>query len=128
MPTVSTPLTPGQRALLESMLLTRQRELDQRLAAHQGGLSRAEHAHELLQADSDDIAHREADREIDLALNDRELSALGEVSAALRRLHEGRYGDCGDCGESIAFDRLKAEPWALRCIDCEARKERAAGA
>jgi DnaK suppressor protein len=123
---VSTHLTTGQRALLESELRSRQRDLDRQLADHQGGLSRAEHARELLNEDSDDISHREADREMDMTLNDRELAELGAVSAALRRLAEGRYGACVDCGESIAFDRLKAEPWALRCIACESRRESSA--
>ncbi|MFO1273364.1 MAG: TraR/DksA C4-type zinc finger protein [Rubrivivax sp.] len=123
---VSTHLTTGQRALLESELRSRQRELDRQLSDHQGGLSRAEHARELLNQDSDDISHREADREMDMALNDREVAELGAVSAALRRLAEGRYGMCADCDEAIAFDRLKAEPWALRCLACESRRERGA--
>ena len=120
---MSTHLTAGQRALLEAELVGRQRDLDRQLAEHQGGLSRAEHARELLNQDSDDISHREADRELDMALNDRELAELGAVSAALRRLKEGGYGVCADCGEDIAFDRLKVEPWALRCIACESRRE-----
>ena len=123
---MSTHLTAGQRALLEAELVGRQRDLDRQLAEHQGGLSRAEHARELLNQDSDDISHREADRELDMALNDRELAELGAVSAALRRLKEGGYGLCPDCGEGIAFDRLKVEPWALRCIACESRRERSA--
>ena len=122
---MSTHLTAGQRALLEAALTTRQRDLDHRLAEHQGGLSRAEHAREVLNQDSDDISHREADREMDMALNDRELGELGEVSAALRRLQDGSYGLCADCGEAIAFDRLKVEPWALRCIGCETQREKA---
>lgn len=120
---MSTHLTTGQRALLEAELSSRQRDLDRQLAERQGGLSRAEHARELLNQDSDDISHREADRELDMALNDRELAELGAVSAALRRLKEGGYGVCADCGEDIAFDRLKVEPWALRCIACESRRE-----
>ena len=123
---MSTHLTAGQRALLEAELLRRQGELDRQLAEHQGGLSRAEHAREFLAQDSDDISHREAEREIDMALGDREIAELGAVSAALRRLKEGRYGECADCGEAIAFDRLKVEPWALRCVACESRRERAA--
>jgi DnaK suppressor protein len=123
---LSTHLTVGQRALLEAELLRRQGELDRQLAEHQGGLSRAEHARELLAQDSDDISHREADREMDMALGDREIAELGAVSAALLRLKEGRYGECSDCGEAIAFDRLKVEPWALRCVGCEGRRERAA--
>jgi DnaK suppressor protein len=119
-------LTIGQRALLEAELIRRQHELDRQVADHQGGLSRAEHARELLAQDSDDVSHREADREMDMALGDREIAELGAVSAALLRLKEGCYGDCADCGEAIAFDRLKVEPWALRCVACESRRERAA--
>jgi DnaK suppressor protein len=121
---VTSHLPAGQRALLEAALTTRQHELDRRLAEHQGGLSRAEHAREVLYQDSDDISHREADREMDMALNDRELGELGAVSAALRRLQDGSYGQCADCGEGIAFDRLKVEPWALRCIACETAFEK----
>jgi DnaK suppressor protein len=124
--TVTSHLTAGQRALLEAELIRRQGELDRQLSEHQGGLSRAEHARELLSQDSDDISHREADREMDMALGDREMAELGAVSAALRRLREDRYGSCSDCGEAIAFDRLKVEPWALRCVACEGRRERAA--
>lgn len=123
---MSSPLTAGQRALLQAELLRRQHELDRRLAEHQGGLSRAEHARELLSQDSDDVSQREAEREMDMELSDRDIAELGAVSAALRRLQEDRYGACGDCGEAIAFDRLKVEPWALRCIACEGRRERAA--
>jgi RNA polymerase-binding protein DksA len=119
-------LTAGQRALLEAELIHRQSELDRQLADHQGGLSRVEHAREVLSQDSDDVSHREADREMDMALGDREIAELGAVSAALRRLKEDRYGICSDCGEAIAFDRLKVEPWALRCVACEGRRELAA--
>ena len=123
---MTTHLTAGQRALLQAELIRRQTELDRQLADHQGGLSRVEHARELLSQDSDDVSHREADREMDMALGDREIAELGAVSAALRRLQEDRYGMCSDCGEAIAFDRLKVEPWALRCVACEGRRERAA--
>jgi DnaK suppressor protein len=108
---------------LETALVSRQRELDRQLVEHRGGLSRAEHAREILAQDSDDISHREAERELDMVLTDREVGELGAVSAALLRLQEGRYGDCHDCGEAIAFDRLMVEPWALRCVACESRHE-----
>jgi DnaK suppressor protein len=123
---VTLQLTAGQRALLQAELERRQHELDRQLADHQGGLSRVEHAREVLSQDSDDVSHREADREMDMALGDREIGELGAVSAALRRLQEGRYGLCADCGQAIAFDRLKVEPWALRCVACEGRRERTA--
>jgi DnaK suppressor protein len=123
---MSRHLTAGQHALLEAALVQRQHQLDGQLEAHQQGLSRAEHAREWLQAEGHDAPEREADRTLDLALSDREIRELGEVSAALRRLRGEGFGLCTDCEAEIPFDRLKAEPWALRCIDCEGQRERAA--
>ncbi|MFO1216337.1 MAG: TraR/DksA C4-type zinc finger protein [Burkholderiaceae bacterium] len=125
---MTSQLTAGQRALLQAELERRQHELDRQVADHQGGLSRVEHAREVLSQDSDDLPQLEAGREMDMALGDREIGELGAVSAALRRLQEDRYGECVDCGEAIPFDRLKVEPWALRCVACESRRERAARA
>lgn len=55
------------------------------------------------------------------ALEALENSALAEISsirAALRRLREGGYGICSNCGESIAQARLDAVPYATQCIKC----------
>jgi DnaK suppressor protein len=119
-------LPAGQRALLEAELQQRQKDLDRIIAERQEGLSRAEHARAMLQQDSDDITLREPERQLDMTLSDRALVELGQVSDALRRLHGEDYGQCVDCGEGIPFDRLKAEPWALRCVPCESAREREA--
>lgn len=116
-------LTAGQHALLEAALLQRQHQIESHLASHQEGLSRAEHAREILKEEGHDAPEREAERQLDMTISDRGMIELGQVSAALRRLRDGDYGDCEDCGDGIPFDRLKAEPWALRCIDCESRRE-----
>ena len=121
-------LSPGQRALLQQLLEMRQHELDRRVALHLGQTSRSERAHEVLQQDADDAPQRDADREIDLARADRDIEELGIVSNALARVHDANFGVCTDCGTSIAFDRLKLEPWALRCVACEAQRERSRGA
>ena len=121
-------LSPGQRALLQQLLEMRQHELDRRVALHLGQTSRSEQAHEVLQQDADDAPQRDADREIDLARADRDIEELGIVSNALARVHDVDFGVCTDCGTSIAFDRLKLEPWALRCVACEAQRERSRGA
>ena len=121
-----THLTAGQRALIEAELQQRQRLLDRQLADRQQGGTRAEHAREMLLQDGDDAPQRESERELDMALSDRALVELGQVSDALRRLHGEGFGQCSDCGADIPFDRLKAEPWALRCVACESARERAA--
>jgi DnaK suppressor protein len=119
-------LTAGQHALLESALQQQLQQIDRRLAEHLGGTSRAEHARQVLQQDGDDAPQRDAERELDQALGDRDTMALGAVSAALARLRDtdaGRYGLCADCGAEIPFDRLKVEPWALRCVACQTALE-----
>lgn len=123
---MSAHLTAGQKALLEAALVQRQHQLDRRLAEHCGGLTRAEHAHQLLEQDPHEASQREEEREVDMALSDLELRELGDVSAALRRLQGERYGLCTACGADIPFDRLKAEPWAQRCVACEGTFERKA--
>jgi len=123
---MSSHLTAGQRATLQAQLELRRSELDRRIAQHQEGLSRAEHAREVLNQDGDDAPQRDADREIDLALSDQELGELGAISRALQRVNDPQFGICVDCGTAIPFDRLKIEPHALCCVACAARREAAA--
>jgi DnaK suppressor protein len=56
----------------------------------------------------------------------RELE-LQRIAAALKRLDDGDYGDCLDCGGAIARNRLQADPTAPLCIDCASRLESDAG-
>ena len=114
-------LGAGQRALLEASLQLRQRQLGRRLAQHHSGVSRAEHAHDMLKQDSVDAPQREGERELDMALSELETRELGAVSLALARLGTDSFGICFDCQAEIPFDRLKAEPWALRCVACQTR-------
>ena len=44
---------------------------------------------------------------------------------ALRRLEEGTFGYCFECGEEISERRLRALPFAVRCKDCEEARETA---
>jgi DnaK suppressor protein len=66
---------------------------------------------------------------IDLSedINLRHLGAhrenLLKMDEALRKLEEGTYGICEDCGEPIAPERLKILPFAIYCIDCQERRE-----
>lgn len=116
-------LTPGQQALLKTALDQRLRQLDRRVTEHHQGTSRAEHAHQVLEQDGDDAPQREGEREIDFAISDLEARELDAVGAALARIERGQYGVCADCGTTIPFDRLKAEPWALRCVECATAAE-----
>jgi DnaK suppressor protein len=120
---MSRHLGAGQRALLQTELEMRQRRLDQALNVHHEGSSRVEHARAVLTQDEDSASRHAMDREVDMALSDLDIAELGAVSRALRRLREGGYGLCADCGAEIAFDRLKVEPQAERCVPCASTHE-----
>ncbi|MDT8341655.1 MAG: TraR/DksA family transcriptional regulator [Longimicrobiales bacterium] len=53
-----------------------------------------------------------------LTLREREQVKLAHVLAALRRLDEGRYGACTDCGAPIPVGRLFIFPEAPTCQAC----------
>jgi len=48
---------------------------------------------------------------------------LQRIAAALRRLENGEYGDCQDCGEPIDVRRLEMDPAADLCIRCASARE-----
>jgi len=64
------------------------------------------------------------DREIDYTLEENSGQVLAEIDAALKRIEDGTYGTCTNCGKEIAVERLEAYPWASLCIDCKRRSER----
>lgn len=43
---------------------------------------------------------------------------LVRIDMALRRLEEGEYGYCSECGEEIPDARLQIDPMAERCVKC----------
>lgn len=74
--------------------------------------------------DSGDEAQADLIGDMDLACVRRDLAELEELDAACRRLADGHYGLCADCGADIPFERLRAEPGAPRCLDCQRQRER----
>jgi DnaK suppressor protein len=75
----------------------------------------------------DDAESSELDTQDDIrrALIQLRTETLNKVDAALRRLEEGNYGNCFECGDEIAEARLRALPFAVRCRDCEQSREAA---
>jgi len=70
-----------------------------------------------------DAASGTLDREIDYTLEENSEQVLAEIDAALKRIDEGTYGICSNCGQPIAAERLEAVPWATLCIDCKRKEE-----
>lgn len=48
----------------------------------------------------------------------RRTSDLARIEIALKRLGEGEYGWCAECGEPIAYRRLEIDPATHLCIGC----------
>lgn len=48
----------------------------------------------------------------------RRTQTLMKLKAALKRIEDGEYGYCTDCGEEIEPRRLELEPATPRCLSC----------
>lgn len=64
-----------------------------------------------------------AQKEFALLLFDRGSRRLRDINAALRRIEEGSFGECVECGQEISEKRPEAIPWASRCVRCEENRE-----
>lgn len=70
-----------------------------------------------------DTATETYDRELDYTLEENSEHVLAAIDAALKRIEEGTYGICSNCGKPILEERLEALPWATLCIDCQRERE-----
>lgn len=98
-------------------------EIDRSIAVLKG----AHAAHPLVT----DYPQDPADAGTNLAESDRAEAMLEAAKArrtlildALRRLDDGSYGLCLDCGSGVPEGRLEAKPEAARCVKCQAKRDR----
>jgi DnaK suppressor protein len=109
---------------LKTMLEERRREL---LSEVQGKIRdvRAESGKERDVLDQGESSEVDIQEDIEFALIQMKSETLNKINEALRRLDEGTYGNCFECGDEIAHARLRALPFAVRCKDCEEARETA---
>ena len=69
--------------------------------------------------DEGDRANTSLAREIDLGQKSRDRALLSAVDGALKRITEGTFGGCLNCGQEINAKRLEALPWVRYCITCQ---------
>jgi DnaK suppressor protein len=88
---------------------------------------RSESANSPTQGVLDAAESSEADiqDDIEFALIQMKAETLAKIEEALRRLDEGTFGYCFECGDEISERRLRALPFAVRCKDCEEARENA---
>jgi DnaK suppressor protein len=108
---------------LKKMLEDRRRELMSEVQGRMRDVRDTDKERDVLdQGESSEIDIQE---DIEFALIQMKSETLNKIDAALRRLDEGTYGDCFECGEEISEARLRALPFAVRCKDCEEARETA---
>jgi YteA family regulatory protein len=71
-----------------------------------------------------DVATETYDRELDYTLEENAEHVLADIDAALKRIDDGTYGICTNCGRPIPEERLEARPYATLCIGCQRERER----
>ena len=122
------PLTPRQTEELRGLIDQRRNALLAELredAARAREQPYAEHAGPAPDTGDESVASLFAD--LEQADVTRDLCEFRGLESARERLAGGGYGTCVDCGGDIGFERLKATPSALRCIDCQTRHEKTFG-
>lgn len=74
--------------------------------------------------DEIDQATTDIEQSMRMRLRNRETLYIKKVDEALKRIDEGTFGDCEDCGEDIELRRLEARPTATLCVGCKEEQER----
>ena len=69
--------------------------------------------------DEADHAFIRARIDIETSLMERQFSELHELAAARERLAAGTFGRCVECGADIEYERLRMNPAAQRCSECQ---------
>lgn len=79
--------------------------------------------HEGMTADwSEQASERENDEVLESLGNSSEQDLL-KINYALKRLDNGTYFHCAECGEDIPPARLELLPFTAHCVDCAERIE-----
>jgi DnaK suppressor protein len=52
------------------------------------------------------------------ASEQRRVTEIARIDAALKRVGDGSFGECLGCGDDIEEKRLAVDPAATLCIDC----------
>jgi DnaK suppressor protein len=85
--------------------------------------ARVDNINERHVVDDGETSELDVQDDIEFALIQMKAETLSKIDTVLRRLEEGAYGHCFDCGNEIAEPRLRALPFAVRCKDCEEVRE-----
>jgi DnaK suppressor protein len=74
--------------------------------------------------DEGDWAVVDISEDLSLRRLDSHRQLLLDIDESLRKIQEGTYGICEECGEEISEKRLNVIPTATLCIDCKENREK----
>lgn len=118
-------LSQEQKNAIAQRLRQRERELYADIRREQD--KRGEYDYRQLSSeapDPGDEATADLITDLEEAEVGRDLKELRAIGESLRRIQGEDYGDCLDCGVEIPYERLQAEPTALRCTRCQTLYEK----
>ncbi len=102
-----------------------QKTLETRLQQSTGRSEKVGGLHAEQEPDPIDHAQSQSLRELAVYMVNTDWQVQKAVQTALGRLESGQYGSCEECDEPIVLRRLKALPWATRCVACQEETEAA---
>lgn len=107
-------------AISSAQLRELEADIRQELARIERSLTRESDHESLASAEGTTLRAPQFGREGELTvtLESRTHARQMELTEALRRIEDGRYGVCGNCGEGIPFGRLMVVPEATNCLEC----------
>lgn len=121
-------LTQSQRVELVQMMDARASELEEQIRntlpkpADETTLERTGVAQ-----DEVDEATIGAEEHFNYSLHRHYVDEMRQIEAARERAQNGQADSCTDCGDEIGYARLRAHPYAVRCVECQSRHEHVSG-
>ncbi len=103
-------------------------QLQQRRSYLEGMRQETEASSERLSESQVEMEERAQQEKMQQQLEDQDRvtrDELYDVNMALQRIKAGTFGICQECGEEISEARLRAVPWAGKCISCASEEEEA---
>jgi DnaK suppressor protein len=114
----------GRRDELRNALQARRREIDASIRERMSSLreERATAGH-VVAPDDGEVWDVDVHEDVELALVQMKHETVQRIDDALARLDANEYGHCLECGDEITAARLRALPFAVRCVACEDARE-----
>lgn len=106
---------------IKNRLLQRRRQL---LARYHDEVARVQEELDSREIEMIDNANELWDARLSSRLSNIDAQALARIVEALRRIDQGEYGKCAECGMAIGAARLIALPETESCYECAMDAER----